>query len=63
MRISLTMRMADQPGDVSNARGKGPAGERKGGRQPRAEKQQSGPAAQTGATLGDLFANARNLRK
>ena len=62
-RISLTMRMADQPGDVSNARGKAPAGERQGGRPARAHKQQSGPAAQPGATLADLFANAKNLRK
>ena len=62
-RISLTMRMADQPGEVSNARGKAPAGERQGGRPPRAQKQQSGPAAQPGATLADLFANAKNLRK
>ena len=62
-RISLTMRMADQPGEVSNARGKAPAGERQGGRPPRAQKQQSGPAAQPGAPLADLFANAKNLRK
>ena len=62
-RISLTMRMGDQPGEVNNARNKGPAGERKGGRQPRADKGQSGPSTQTGATLANLFANARTLRK
>ena len=62
-RISLTMRMGDQPGATSQARGAAPAGERKGARQPRAEKKQSGPAAQSGATFANLFANARNLRK
>ena len=62
-RISLTMRMDDQPGAASNARNNAPSGERKGTRQPRGEKSQSGPAAQTGATLANLFANARNLRK
>ncbi|MFA5679024.1 MAG: Tex family protein [Pseudomonas sp.] len=62
-RISLTMRMGDQPGATSNSRASAPAGERKGQRQPRAEKNQSGPATQTGATFANLFANARNLRK
>ena len=62
-RISLTMRMGDQPGAASNSRNNAPVGERKGARQPRGQKTQSGPAAQTGATLADLFANAKNLRK
>ena len=62
-RISLTMRMGDQPGAASNSRNNAPVGERKGARQPRGQKTPSGPAAQTGATLADLFANAKNLRK
>ena len=62
-RISLTMRMGDQPGAASHSRNNAPAGERKGARPPRGQKTQSGPAAQAGATLADLFANARNLRK
>ena len=61
-RISLTMRMADQPGAVSGGRKAAPAAERKAAGQPRRGKSQSGPA-QGGATLADLFANARNLRK
>ena len=62
-RISLTMRMGDQPGAGNGGRGNATGGERRGANQPRAEKKQSGPAPQTGATLANLFANAKNLRK
>ncbi|NLY57924.1 MAG: RNA-binding transcriptional accessory protein [Gammaproteobacteria bacterium] len=62
-RISLTMRMGDQPGAAGNTRGQAPAGERRGGRPARGEQKQSGPAAPSGATFANLFANAKNLRK
>ena len=62
-RISLTMRMGDQPGAGNGGRGNATGGERRGANQPRAEKKQSGPAPQTGATLANLFASAKNLRK
>ena len=62
-RISLTMRMGDQPGAAGNTRGQAPAGERRGGRPARGEQKQSGPAAPSGATFANLFANARHLRK
>src|SRR5690606_35695706 len=59
-RISLTMRMGDQPGSTGGG-GRGAGGERRS--RPRAEKNQSGSAAQSGATFANLFANARHLRK
>ena len=59
-RISLTMRMGDQPGSTGGG-GREAGGERRS--RPRAEKNQSGPAAQSGATFANLFANARHLRK
>ncbi|GGJ02512.1 Tex family protein [Halopseudomonas pertucinogena] len=62
-RISLTMRMGDQPGAVERTRGGTGGNERRGARAPRAEKDRSGPGAQSGATFANLFANARNLRK
>lgn len=62
-RISLTMRMGDQPDASSGARGSATGGERRSANQPRAEKKQSGPTPQPGATLANLFANAKNLRK
>ena len=62
-RISLTMRMADQPGEVGGGRGSAPATERNRPRQPRAEKNQAGSPPQAGGTFANLFANARNLKK
>src|SRR5690554_381977 len=59
-RISLTMRMGDQPGSTGGG-GREAGGERRS--RPRAEKNQSGPAAQSGATFANLFSNARHLRK
>ena len=62
-RISLTMRMGDQPGATSNARAGAPAGERNRPRQPRADKGHAGSPPQAGGTFANLFANAKNLKK
>lgn len=64
-RISLTMRMDDQPGAVSSA-GRGGerpadrANSRSAARQP---NKATGPREQGGATFANLFANAKNLKK
>ncbi|PAU85880.1 RNA-binding transcriptional accessory protein [Pseudomonas sp. WN033] len=64
-RISLTMRMDDQPGAAVSA-GRGGerpadrANSRSGARQP---NKAAGPREQGGATFANLFANAKNLKK
>ncbi|AQZ94326.1 Tex family protein [Halopseudomonas phragmitis] len=64
-RISLTMRMDDQPGAAVSA-GRGGerpadrANSRSGARQP---NKATGPREQGGATFANLFANAKNLKK
>ena len=62
-RISLTMRMGDQPGETTGGRNSAPAGERNRSRQPRADKNQAGTKPETGGTFANLFANAKNLKK
>ena len=62
-RISLTMRMGDQPGETTGGRNSVPAGERNRSRQPRADKNQAGTKPETGGTFANLFANAKNLKK
>ncbi|WP_193074990.1 Tex family protein [Pseudomonas sp. FME51] len=63
-RISLTMRMGDQPGEVAGGRNSAPAGERNNrSRQPRADKNHAGTKPDTGGTFANLFANAKNLKK
>ena len=62
-RISLTMRMGDQPGAATGARNSAPASERNRPRQPRADKQGAGSGPQSGGTFANLFANAKNLKK
>ncbi len=62
-RISLTMRMGDQPGAATSARAGAPAGERNRPRQPRADKNRAGSAQPAGGTFANLFANAKNLKK
>ena len=61
-RISLTMRMGDQPA-ANSARAGAPAGERNRPRQPRADKSSAGSAPPAGGTFANLFANAKNLKK
>ncbi|HIZ51276.1 MAG TPA: RNA-binding transcriptional accessory protein [Candidatus Pseudomonas excrementavium] len=62
-RISLTMRMGDQPGAATSARAGAPAGERNRPRQPRADKNRAGSPQPAGGTFANLFANAKNLKK
>ena len=63
-RISLTMRMTDQPGETE-VKGREPMPEktRQRPRKTLNEKAKSGPQASTNGTFANLFANAKNLKK
>lgn len=63
-RISLTMRMADQPGATRpGARSQSAENAPGRTRKPRDEKPQASPQAPSGGTFANLFANAKNLKK